>query len=787
MSNNKTISRSKKEININIVEAFLRILSYEERIKKLSELNEVEDVYRYCIKFKGGYTFAEFIDFIEIVLKEVDFSKIDSQKMDKLVPLGNDDDDRVAGGVNEFKRILAGGLAATSLLAGTGSDRSFAAFDASVSDKIGTSASESTQFSTVNLTADEIAIKSGLENDENLKELFKNTDLEAMDERLREMPKEKRQETKSALTRLWNYVCTNKKKIFIGGLCITATVLLAIGCKLLIKEKIDNSKANELLKEVGNGTDAVQTIIEHTGGYNSTQKKIALSKLANKAKNNVAVQSGGTKIHGDSVNDAKNLEIAIDYIKNTKNGDTIKYSDKYNGFVSKIKTKVALDELIKDNTIDSSFVNAIKGTFSFLGPLIGFGSIVVAGISSAWDLVEKGLKLVSENLGRVKQVTDTVQSVAGMYERASYNAKVWADNVAAEQRTREEVMEDVKEKLGDIYGQDQQIKVVKEFVENFLRQEELSEATGGSRKPQAVLISGTSGCGKSLCCERVGQAVADPGCSLVINASTQLYGSAEDMKYQLFGKKRMSAFSMISSDAPEENLAEILANHPGARVVVTVNEIDKMVKDGRNCIGPFLEVMREILDNGYVTVHGKKIECQNVLWQLTANLSKKSLETSLTNRGDRVEQGSAADDLSGSLKDLKLDASILNRMKLIYFNDLTPEAFADLCKNRLQKSIDYFGSEEGGELSFEIAPDMFKKIGAYSVTRRSQGRLVDKLQDRFNNQVGELRDKIKNLGYSAKGVIVKCDFDDPGDATGDVSFKLSIKRKISNKGLSMGS
>ena len=780
-----------KEQNINLLEAFIKVFEDKENLRKFSRLNEFEDMYKFCIMLKGGYTFDEFLEFLEGVINSLPISSTSSKK-GGLVPLDDSDDDLVAGGANGFQRFLASSLAVTSLMAG-GSSRSFAADFRGNGGAAPVSTSQSQKVE--EKTEAENTVKKELEEDKDLAEILQSGDISEIADKLDELPKEKKEKTAGVLKKLWNYVWGHKKQIVIGGVAITATVVLSVFVGLFIRDYRSNKKVDEEIRK-----------LRIDGKENVTVEDIQGIDSLNKREQKIAAKKCG-RIMLAEADDIKKMEISDDEVKavqgneNLKDGEIPAARKKLkDGMVKaklqKVEKLVSLangEDTIKwENFRDKSqpfYESELKRAFPeekgwkdkifdkipLGGSILTIGSAIIGLGGTAFSTVEKVLETVSKNMGRVKKVTDTVQDFAGMYDRAVYNAQVWSEQIADQPKSKDEVMAEVDKKLSTIYGQEEHLKRVRGTVENFLRQEELAEATGGRRKPQALLVSGTSGCGKSLCCERVGEAVASPGCSLVVNASTQLFGSAEEMKSQLFGKKRLSSFNMFSSDAPEENLSEILSNHPNARVVVTINEIDKMVKDGKNCIEPFLEVMREILDNGYVTVHGKKIQCENVLWLLTANLSQKSLETAITSKGDKIVKGSAKDDLSGSLKDLKLDASILNRMKLIYFNDLTPEAFAKMAENRLKKSVEYFGSEEGGNLKFQMAPDMYKKIGAYSITRRSQGRIVDKLQDRFNNQVGELRDKLKNKGLNTNGLTLLCDFDSSNEDNEEVNFKISVK------------
>lgn len=99
-------------MNTNIAELFSRVFSSEDLIKKFTEIDDLEDLYKFCLSIKGGYTQDEFYAFIMELIEFFDDSK------DNLTEIDENESTSVAGGTGSVKRWLAGGLAAASVFSG---------------------------------------------------------------------------------------------------------------------------------------------------------------------------------------------------------------------------------------------------------------------------------------------------------------------------------------------------------------------------------------------------------------------------------------------------------------------------------------------------------------------------------------------------------------------------------------------------------------------------------------------------------------------------------------------
>lgn len=104
-------------MNANIQEAFLSIFDSEEAVKEFMQLDDIEDMYEFCLKFKGGYTQAEFEEFM---MQYADMCSVYSRLAGDYA-LTDEEAKLVAGGITA-KQWTATSLAAISVLTGTGTN-----------------------------------------------------------------------------------------------------------------------------------------------------------------------------------------------------------------------------------------------------------------------------------------------------------------------------------------------------------------------------------------------------------------------------------------------------------------------------------------------------------------------------------------------------------------------------------------------------------------------------------------------------------------------------------------
>ncbi len=97
----------------NIIEVFAEIFEDKELIKKFMQIDDLEEMYRFCLSIKGGYTRREFEIFLESLVRVSEGKS--PLPYTPTTELDDDEIELVSGGISPIKKLIAGGLAAASL------------------------------------------------------------------------------------------------------------------------------------------------------------------------------------------------------------------------------------------------------------------------------------------------------------------------------------------------------------------------------------------------------------------------------------------------------------------------------------------------------------------------------------------------------------------------------------------------------------------------------------------------------------------------------------------------
>lgn len=104
-----------------IAEVFAEIFDSEELILNFSKIDDIEEMYRFCLSVKGGYTREEFNIFLESLIRVCEGKLPVSYASNELGELNDNEVDLVSGGISQVKKWLAGGLAVASLVSANAS------------------------------------------------------------------------------------------------------------------------------------------------------------------------------------------------------------------------------------------------------------------------------------------------------------------------------------------------------------------------------------------------------------------------------------------------------------------------------------------------------------------------------------------------------------------------------------------------------------------------------------------------------------------------------------------
>ena len=97
-------------MNEKITEVFQEIFSSKDLLSKFMLIDDVDELYEFCLNIKEGYSKAEFEDFLMELADECLFQ---TQSIES-------ETEKIAGGVNKFKKFISGSLATATILTSTG-------------------------------------------------------------------------------------------------------------------------------------------------------------------------------------------------------------------------------------------------------------------------------------------------------------------------------------------------------------------------------------------------------------------------------------------------------------------------------------------------------------------------------------------------------------------------------------------------------------------------------------------------------------------------------------------
>lgn len=213
--------------------------------------------------------------------------------------------------------------------------------------------------------------------------------------------------------------------------------------------------------------------------------------------------------------------------------------------------------------------------------------------------------------------------------------------------------------MENVKGQEKAKQQIRSMVLNIVDKNAQFMAVNNSKKAgpgaSVIYMVGPSGVGKSFSADIIRKVLsgfnAEP---FVIEASDIDKQSKSSAVEQLFGMKiKRVSNSEVYEYAPFIQRIKAIPN-----TVVIINEYDKMHSPELD------EKLRTIMDQGYINVNGKKIDCSAATFIITSNESYGSVNKG-NNEFDDVDDG------TGSRTFINHDKAFLNRIKLIEFDNLS--------------------------------------------------------------------------------------------------------------------
>ncbi len=700
-------------MNEKIQDVFLEIFGNERLISKFIEIDDIDEMYQFCLKIKGGYTRNEFVDFLS---EYAEFCDSLTPDIDELEEIDDDRIENIAGGFNASQKWMAGALAALSVFTSSGVTHA-----ADVGSK----------------TGNKKYVSVGVNNDEYYERFVK--------EKSKEESKIKRK-----FKKIYKWVKNHKTQIALGGVVVAAAVAALAGFAVFagfsIKEYNDNKTADKNMKNFSTGeTFQVTKYDEKTGklylvdATDSKNKKITIKDYK------YSKHDGLSESLVKNMKEEEFIPIAEDLAR-----DRIKVNkDRANGKISakraaEIKKNIeSVENMINKRFKDESFINSLGKKLGIIGTVgsgvVGVGSLVLQKADGIFSWASSFAK----RLTNIINAAQTINYLRNIVNSVISKSKPTHKFDAAKRR------EWLQEELEKVKGQPEAVKETISLFDRIVASRELTDlgANGkdGSRRavknrPNFVIFNGTAGTGKSMCAEILAKALSPSGeFSKVISSSMEKLSEktnrSGDILSTLFYVPQHFFVPMEDIKTP----GNYIRNNP--RGVVIIDEYDKVsteycsnnstvvdTPDGPKYCNPFDEAFRRIYEDPlYSTSGGTDLDLSEVTFILTSNEYSTMF-------------GKEYDPREGPLNDKTRtsyyghDGSFLDRIggnNVITFNALGKDAYIEIGRNMLDRSIKFFGQKSLGQFGFKVSEGIYE----------SMARFIEKqtlLYKKESNTIGEV-------------------------------------------------
>jgi hypothetical protein len=272
-----------------------------------------------------------------------------------------------------------------------------------------------------------------------------------------------------------------------------------------------------------------------------------------------------------------------------------------------------------------------------------------------------------------------------------------------------------------IVGQESAKETVKQKLSSFLEERSLF----GSAKGACVLYCyGDSGVGKSEMANVIATCLCEMSDPLVLNPSMLKLDHSKDAKSpieQFFGNETVYGIAGEKIQYPTKIAKQIYTN---PSTVLVMEEIDKMrAYDPSGSIDEFL---RQIMDRGYATVEGRKLDFRDTIIIITSNESRSSLVKGCSDSG--------TDELR---TEVDHDFSLLNRLTLVEFGPLSKEEYIEIAKPKISRLVSSYLKIH--KINVALSNDFLDIIGDKCCQGHKGARCIQPYLDQIRSLMVEFR------------------------------------------------
>lgn len=732
-----------------IEDALAVILESKELLPKFMQLDDIDELYEFCISVKGGYTDIEFCEYLESFADSVEASLHSGEGMQEL---SDDAVDSVAGGVGGIKKWIAGSMAAISAFTSLNLNTHAAGVDSDIST---TSTQADSEEEALNAEEEDRDEKEGQPDDKSdVSEEQDNSedddDYDDEDE-IKSNKKSLKEKVKKKFSKIGKLCWKHKGKILLGTLLAALAVTGAGAAGYGIYYKVKENKSD---KARGISDRDRKQIESEKKDYQETLSLLEKEKdTEREAIKAIRKQWKDSKVKPSSLQ--------------TQETDADKwYTDamsnliaKHDSRISTAKSKVkSLEAEYKDTSLLAYPQNKLKENGSLIAGALSLGISSISAATWLGKHAAKGIGFASKKAKEFTSLIDFFKRIGGMFSSAknvaeSLNRKSVDSNFDPKKGYNEflEKVSSIKRQPG--------VEDLKSFIRS-VQSKRVYESKLGKSTPNIAVLNGPAGVGKTASADCVAPALTNDTAFRVSAPAIIDPGAKGKLSDQVFQIGDFSVFDWGGSKP--KSIGTYLKENPNG--VVIFDEYDKVLVNNPSFASKMDEMWRSVMDTGKViTANGDELDVSHATFLLLTNETTQSLVPGST---------PTEDDMDPTRTTVKHDPSFLSRLRVIQFKSLSEEALTEIAEDNLKSYIRFFRSKLGGKCRFDLSKDLYEKMAEYAKPKHMGARPLLRLTEDFSGMIASLRSKTVEGEQNQPGMKFKVDFN---PKTGKFIIKIVSK------------
>ncbi len=260
------------------------------------------------------------------------------------------------------------------------------------------------------------------------------------------------------------------------------------------------------------------------------------------------------------------------------------------------------------------------------------------------------------------------------------------------EHTKDEVFNKFDTAFEGIEGQDEAIREIKNHLYDIVVAKNQAAWKGEKYSHGDVLyFHGPSGVGKSFVSKKIAEALYSNPKVYTVTTSDVDTDRKDSVVTQLFGStSNMSNNPYFPPPKNPNSLANFLKSNPNS--IVKIEEYDKI------CTPALDEVLRTIMECGVVNINGEKVDCSGMLFILTSNEDKVSMEGFEKSDESKLDK----DSLSKGYTRVWHDKSFLNRIRKVEFKNLNSDAYKKILKKHFEDINSYWSDHKNAGIKLRM-------------------------------------------------------------------------------------